>query len=181
MEDDDEQRKQAAKRKLNMDPVAGGSGLAKKSKTAASQGGASATTATTATTATGTTTSVPKSHEPENPNMRRKNSLLWKYFKISETDRRWSEKKEIWHYDGICQVVTKIGEVESVCRAHIGRKDGSTSAMRYHLQSIHPGLYDELETEEQEILKKLDQGRIALQEGARKRQEYDEFRNGNVL
>ncbi len=172
MEDDDEQRKQAAKRKLNMDPVAGGSGLAKKSKTAASQGGASAT---------GTTASVPKSHEPENPNMRRKNSLLWKYFKISETDRRWSEKKEIWHYDGICQVVTKIGEVESGCNAHIGRKDGSTSAMRYHLQSIHPGLYDELETEEQEIQKKLDKGRIALQEGARKRQEYDEFRNGNNL
>jgi len=171
MEDDDEQRKQAAKRKLDMDQ-AGGSGLPKKSKTAASQGGASAT---------GTTTSVPKSHVPENPNMRRKNSLLWKYFKISETDRRWSEKKEIWHYDGICQVVTKIGEVESVCNAHIGRKDGSTSAMRYHLQSIHPGLYDDLETEEQEILKKLDEGRIALQEGARKRQEYDEFRNGNNL
>ena len=164
MEDNDEQRKQAAKRKLNMDPVAGGSGLAKKSKTAASQGGASAT---------GTTASVPKSHEPENPNMRRKNSLLWKYFKISETDRRWSEKKEIWHYDGICQVVTKIGEIESVCKAHIGRKDGSTLAMRYHLQSIHPGLYNELEAEEQEILKMMDEGRIALQEGARKRQEYD--------
>ena len=172
MEDDDEQRKQAAKRRLDMDPVAGGSGLAKKSKTAASQGGAAATA---------TTASVPTSHQPDNPNARRKNSLLWKYFKISETDRRWSEKKEIWHYDGICQVVTKIGEVESVCKAHIGRKDGSTSAMRYHLQSIHPGLYDELETEEQEILKKLDEGRIALQEGARKRQEYDKFWNGNNL
>jgi hypothetical protein len=166
MEDDDEQRKQAAKRKLNMDPVAGGSGLAKKSKTAASQGGA-APTASTASVATG--------HQPDNPNARRKNSLLWKYFKSSETDRRWSEKKEIWHYDGICQVVTKIGEIESVCKAHIGRKDGSTLAMRYHLQSIHPGLYNELEAEEQEILKMMDEGRIALQEGARKRQEYDEF------
>ncbi len=171
MEDDDKQRKQAAKRKLNMDQ-AGVSGLAKKSKTAASQGGAAATASTA---------SVPKTHEPENPNSRRKNSLLWKYFKISETARRWSEKKEIWHYDAICQVVTKIGEIESVCKAHIGRKDGSTSAMRYHLQSIHPGLYNELETEEQEILKKMDQGRIALQEGARKCQEYDEFWNGNNL
>jgi hypothetical protein len=170
MDDDDEQRKQAAKRRLNMDPVAGGSGLAKKSKTAASQGGAAATAST-----------VPASHQQGNPNTSRKNSLLWKYFKISERDRRWSEKKEIWHYDGICQVVTKIGEKESVCKAHIGRKDGSTSAMRYHLQSIHPGLYNELETKEQEILKKMDQGRIALQEGARKRQEYDEFRNGNNL
>jgi hypothetical protein len=165
MEDDDEQRKQAAKRKLDMDQ-AGGSGLAKKSKTAASQGGAAATASTA---------SVPASHHPENPNTRRKNSLLWKYFKISETARRWSEKKEIWHYDAICQVVTKIGEIESVCKAHIGRKDGSTSAMRYHLQSINPGLYNELETEEQEILKKMDQGRIALQEGARKRQDNDEF------
>ena len=172
MEDDDEQRKQGAKRRLNMDPVAGGSGLAKKSKSDASRGGAAATA---------TTASVPPSHQPDNPNTRRKNSLLWKYFKISETDRRWSEKKEIWHYDGICQVVTKIGDKESVCKAHIGRKDGSTSAMRYHLQSIHPGLYNELETEEQEILKKMDEGRIALQEGARKRQEYDEFRNGNNL
>jgi hypothetical protein len=173
MDDNDEQRKQAAKRRLDMDPVAGGSGLAKKSKTAASQGGAAATATPSA--------SVPKTHEPENPNTRRKNSLLWKYFKISETARRWSEKKEIWHYDGICQVVTKIGEKESVCKAHIGRKDGSTLAMRYHLQSIHPGLYNELETEEQEILKMMDQGHIALQEGARKRQEYDEFRSGNNL
>jgi hypothetical protein len=168
MEDDDEQRKQAAKRRLDMDPVAGGSGLTKKSKSDAGANPAATPSA-----------SVPASHQPENPNKRRKNSLLWKYFKISDSAKRWSEKKEIWHYDAICQVVTKIGDKDVVCKAHICRKDGSTSAMRYHLQSIHPGLYNDLETEEQEILKNMDKGRIALQEGARKRQEYDEFRNGN--
>jgi hypothetical protein len=171
MDDEDEQRKQAAKRRLNMDPVAGGSCLAKKSKSDAAQAGADPAATPSA--------SVPTSHQPENPNKRRKNSLLWKYFTILDSAKRWSEKKGIWHYDAICQVVTKIGEKDVVCKAFIGRKDGSTLAMRYYLQSIHPGLYNDLETEEQDILKNMNQGRIALQEGARKRQEYDEFRHGN--
>jgi hypothetical protein len=138
MDDEDEQRNQGAKRRLDMDPVAGCSGLAKKSKSDASQAGAGATATPSA--------SVPASHQPENPNKRRKNSLLWKYFTISDLAKRWSEKKEIWHYGAICQVMTKIGEKDVVCKAHIGRKDGLTSAMRYHLQSMHPGLYNELET-----------------------------------
>ena len=70
---------------------------------------------------------------------------------------------------GIAAMVrAKLPDLEKAAAARRSRKS-------------HPGLYDKLETEEQEILKKLDEGRIALQEGARKRQEYDEFRNGNNL
>jgi hypothetical protein len=131
----DERRRQAAKRRLDMGPVAGGSGLAKKSRSNASQAGVDPTADQPAATPP---VAVPTTHKPENPNKRRKNSLLWKYFTISDSAKRWSEKKGIWHYDAICQVVTKIGEKDVVCKAFIGRKtlkdriarNANTSPMR---------------------------------------------------
>jgi hypothetical protein len=100
----------------------------------------------------------------EDPKRRQKNTLLWNYYKLSDTLKRYSKKSGLYHEDAVCQIVVTVQGKLTICGTVIGRIGGTTTAMRTHLMSFHPEVYSTLSDLEQEQKRNIARGRAAQQQ-----------------
>lgn len=122
---------------------------------------------------------VDDSDSDEEANVKLKNPILWEYFTLQPKAANWQKYVKNKKGDvvrrypkAVCQVVIQTRHRSKVCDAVLSRADATTSNMRQHLETQHPGAYSRLVLEEKDYKKSKDDGN---KDKDKARSEIDEF------